>query len=251
MMHEKYKNNIDIIVKYKNSTIKAKLIYRKRKNITIQVKPKENITIISPTQIPKKKLEELLIEKGEWILKKLDEYKDVDYIEDKRLETGTKLFYLGKEYTLKVLIDEFNKPKKAKIYINENYIVFNGVSDENEYIKLALKDWYKKESEKIILERLISYREKSTIMMQLIPSKLKVKEQKKRWGTCTSKRAIYINSKVSMLRPKAIDYILVHEFSHLVHLNHSKYFYELVKSIMPEYKIEEEWLKKNSYKLNL
>ena len=89
------------------------------------------------------------------------------------------------------------------------------------------------------------------MMMKLIPSKLRVKEQKKRWGTCTSKRAIYINSKISMVRKEAIDYILIHEFSHLVHMNHSKDFYSLVKQMMPNYKEQEKWLKENSYKLKL
>ena len=54
-----------------------------------------------------------------------------------------------------------------------------------------------------------------------------------------------------MAKIEAIDYILVHEFSHLVHMNHSKDFYKLVKEIMPNYKEEEKWLKDNSYKLKL
>jgi len=114
-----------------------------------------------------------------------------------------------------------------------------------------LKDWYKKESEKVILKSLEKCKENSKTMEKLIPNVLKVKEQKKRWGSCTSKGAIYINSKIVMARPKAIEYILVHEFSHLVHMNHSKDFYKLVESIMPEYKKEEEWLKQYSYRLTL
>ena len=54
-----------------------------------------------------------------------------------------------------------------------------------------------------------------------------------------------------MAKKEAIDYILVHEFSHLVHMNHSKDFYNLVQKIMPNYKKEEKWLRENSYKLTL
>ncbi len=54
-----------------------------------------------------------------------------------------------------------------------------------------------------------------------------------------------------MAKIDAIDYILVHEFSHLVHMNHSNDFYEFVKEIMPNYKEQEKWLKDNSYKLKL
>lgn len=248
-MSKEYKDLI--IIKHKNKEIKAELIYRKRKNITIKVEPKEKVSVISPMKVSKEYLEKILIAKGDWILKKIDEYKDIEYVGERQLKTGTKLFYLGKEYILKIIKNDCYTDNNPKIYINDNNIIFECKNDENEYIKNNLKQWYKKESEKIVLDRLVKCRERSEVMMKLIPSTLKVKEQKKRWGTCTSKRTIYINSKIAMARPKSIDYILIHEFSHLVHLNHSKEFYNLVKSIMPEYKLEEEWLKKHSHKLTL
>ncbi len=52
-----------------------------------------------------------------------------------------------------------------------------------------------------------------------------------------------------MARLDVIDYVIIHEFSHLVHMNHSKKFYDLVKSIMPDYKDKENWLKINGYKI--
>ena len=54
-----------------------------------------------------------------------------------------------------------------------------------------------------------------------------------------------------MLRVDVIDYILVHEFSHLVHMNHSKYFYNFVSEILPDFRERERWLRENSYKFNL
>lgn len=52
-----------------------------------------------------------------------------------------------------------------------------------------------------------------------------------------------------MANLEAIDYIIVHEFCHLIHMNHSKDFYNLVKEIIPNYKDSEKWLKENGYKL--
>ena len=54
-----------------------------------------------------------------------------------------------------------------------------------------------------------------------------------------------------MAKPEVIDYILVHEFCHLVHMDHSKDFYDLVSQILPNFKLAEKWLKENSYKLSL
>ena len=246
----KDKNKSEIYVKYKDTYIKSSVIYRKRKNITIIIKPKDNITIVSPPKVDEKILKDILIEKADWILKKLDEYKDMkDFNEANELKSGSILFYLGEEHILQIIkIDKLKNPNVLK---KDNKIIVETSNEDYEYIKKILKDWYKKESEKVILNSLEKCKENSKIMETLTPNVLKIKEQKKRWGSCTSKGAIYINSKIVMARPKAIQYILVHEFSHLVHMNHSKDFYKLVESIMPEYKKEEEWLKQYSYRLTL
>lgn len=241
--------SINLELNYKETIIKAILIYKKRKNITIEIKPKDEIKIISPLNIPRKNIEQLVIDKGDWILKKLDEYKDMEDLNvDKEYKNGERFYYLGKEYTL--IINKVNSNRlNSQIYIENNNIIIKTYNIDEEYIKENLKKWYKQESEKVILERLKKCREYSPIMMKLTPNSIKVKEQKKRWGSCTSKKDIYINSKIVMVRPSSIDYILIHEFSHLVHMNHSKDFYKLVESIMPDYKKEEKWLKLNSYKL--
>ena len=101
------------------------------------------------------------------------------------------------------------------------------------------------------MDRLDILKKESQIMNSLSPNLIKIKEQKKRWGSCTSKKTIYINSRISMAKPEVIDYILVHEFCHLVHMDHSKDFYDLVSQILPNFKLAEKWLKENSYKLSL
>ena len=54
-----------------------------------------------------------------------------------------------------------------------------------------------------------------------------------------------------MLPVEAIDYILVHEFCHILHMNHSKDFYKSVEEIMPNYKEIVKWMKVNNYKFTL
>lgn len=254
-MKQKLKGSNDIIsINYKEINIKAQVIYRQRKNISIQIKPIDNVSIISPKNISKKILKEILEEKGDWIIEKLNEYKmkENEY-KEKEYKSGEKLYYLGEEYVLKVIEDSSIKNRNTidNIKFEDNKIIICSNNIEKEYIKKCIKEWYKKESEKIVLERIVHCRDKSNIMMRLIPSSVKVKEQKKRWGSCTSKRDIYINSKIAMARPEVIDYILVHEFSHLEHMNHSKEFYKLVESIMPSYKTHEKWLRDNSHKFKL
>lgn len=239
--------NNKLKVKYKDTEIEVNVIYRKRKTITLKIEPKYNITLISPQEVPLKVLEDILIKKREWILQKLHEYKDKDYSDFDRLyQNGEKYYYLGEEYYLEII-----QSQVQEVYIKGNKLIVKSKNTNSKSIKSILQWWYKRESQKIVSDRIQHCRKKSEIMNNLTPCAVKVKEQKKRWGTCTSNKDIYINSKISMARIESIDYIIIHEFCHLVHMNHSKEFYSLVERIIPDYKKEVKWLKENSYKLIL
>ena len=153
-----------------------------------------------------------------------------------------------------VIIEDKNKDNKKKyayISIKQDDLIINTNNNEKEFIKNELKKWYKIESEKIVIDRLEVLKKENEVINNLSPNIIKIKEQKKRWGSCTSQKNIYINSRISMAPIHVIDYILVHEFCHLVHMNHSEDFYNLIKKILPNFKQSEKWLKENSYKLSL
>lgn len=79
--------------------------------------------------------------------------------------------------------------------------------------------------------------------MKLDFSELKFRKMKSRWGSCSSKKVITLNSELTKLRSELIDYVVVHELSHLVHMNHSKDFHAFVESHLPNSKKFREELK--------
>ena len=87
--------------------------------------------------------------------------------------------------------------------------------------------------------------------MQLAPTSIKLANAKKRWGSCDSAGNILFNWRILMLPPVLIDYIIIHEFAHLVEMNHSSNFWEIVASIMPNWKENRELLKKSNFILTL
>lgn len=259
-MREKYevllnnKNN-SISFLYKEENIGVKVEYRKRKNISIRIIPKNTIEIISPRSVSISFLKKVLEEKSSWIMKTLDKFENVDESFKERKYVNDEIFYyLGEEYKLKIVEDkntQNNKKNYCHIDIKEKNLIITTNNNEGEYIKDELKKWYKIESEKIVLKRLEVLKIEKPMINKLVPNIIKIKEQKKRWGSCTSKKTIYINSRISMAKVDVIDYIIVHEFSHLVHMNHSKDFYNLVEEILPDFRKSEKWIKENSYKLTL
>jgi predicted metal-dependent hydrolase len=66
--------------------------------------------------------------------------------------------------------------------------------------------------------------------------KVSIRNQKKRWGSCSRKGNLNFNYKIIFLPPRFADYIIVHELCHLKEFNHSKNFWRLVSKIFPDYR---------------
>ena len=79
--------------------------------------------------------------------------------------------------------------------------------------------------------------------------RITIREQKTRWGSCSSKGNLNFNWKLILAPPEVLDYVVVHELCHLKKMNHSKAFWDEVGKVMPEYETYKLWLKENGWKL--
>jgi len=80
--------------------------------------------------------------------------------------------------------------------------------------------------------------------MDLKFSELRFKNLKSRWGSCSSSRVVTLNLQLFKIDKDLIDYVIVHELSHLVYMNHSKDFHNLVERYLPNSKLLRQRLKK-------
>lgn len=81
--------------------------------------------------------------------------------------------------------------------------------------------------------------------------KITIRDQKTRWGSCSSKGNLSFNWRLILAPPNVLDYVVVHELCHRKEMNHSPRFWALVESVMPDYKEHRKWLKENGGKLTL
>jgi predicted metal-dependent hydrolase len=231
---------------YGTEVIEFTVEYRKRKTLEIGIEPPANITVVAPIGATEEEIIKVVRTKAKWITQKLFEFREVEY-RKRNIEyvNGESFMYLGRNYSLQIMVDNTIKKPEAKLYQGK-FNVKSNTKDQNK-IKAAMEEWYRQKTLDKVLDRVEYYNP----YFRVSPNTIKVKEQKKRWASCNSKRDLLFNWRCSMAPAFVLDYIVVHELCHMEHLNHSTEFWNMVKRIMPDYENRKEWLKNNGIKLDL
>ena len=241
---------------YNTSEIEFDLIKSKRKTISISVDPKGNVLVKAPLRLSDEKVLELVKQKSSWIEQKLLLVEEAaGQTKDKQYVNGEIFYYLGKEYILHFIADTIKKRLTVNIYddklvitipISKVGIINEGIVNET-IIKSALTKWYKQMAKVKISERVTYYES----FFSEKPGSVIVKEQKKRWGSCSQDGTLRFNWRIIMAPEHIVDYIVVHEMCHLRYMNHASEFWNLVERILPDFKIRKDWLKKNGITLEM
>lgn len=224
--------------------LKIKLIKKKRKTISIKIDEKGEIIVSAPLHISNSKLEELIKSKEAWILSKIHLVKQKKQ-EKSIFEIGVN--YLGVNYSINTFEVQGNMVKLNFDKSHFNVYIPHALETKEEALKDILIKWYKAEARRILEQRVKLYGER----LGVYPERIFIKNQKTKWGSCSSRRNINLNYRIIMAPMEVVDYLVVHELCHLVHLNHSKDFWSLVEKILPHYKKHQNWLKLNGSSLSL
>lgn len=86
-------------------------------------------------------------------------------------------------------------------------------------------------------------------IMNVTYGRISIREQKTRWGSCSSDGNLNFNWRLIFAPEEVLDYIVIHELAHRKEMNHSPAFYKVVSEIMPDYKNQQKWLRENGRKL--
>ncbi|ABN51778.1 MAG TPA: M48 family peptidase [Hungateiclostridium thermocellum] len=230
------------------NSISYTLTRSRRKTVGIRITENGEVKVAAPLNIPDRQLKDIILKKLPWILRKQEELRKI--CEESRLENkfadGETFLYLGKEYTLRIAKGVLPEG----VNLEENYIVV--AADETkvsvngpQYIRNVLKNFYVNQFVDIAKTRMDFFSPK----IGVCPRKLTVREQKTRWGSCSSKGNISLNWKLVMAPMEVIDYVIVHELCHMKEMNHSKNYWNIVKSIIPDFELRRKWLKDNGHRL--
>ena len=110
---------------------------------------------------------------------------------------------------------------------------------ENPPLSEFRRSYYMESARKIFKRKTAAYAKK----MSVTYGRITIREQKTRWGSCSSKGNLNFNWKLILLAPELLDYVVVHELAHRREMNHSKNFWKIVEAELPDYRERRRRLK--------
>jgi predicted metal-dependent hydrolase len=210
----------------------------RRRSIGFIVGP-EGLSVNAPRWVGLREIELALQEKGEWILKKLGEQQE----RARRLlaakvewRDGTSIPFLGE--TVIVVLD----PRTVVAVLDSGADALPGVprltlhvglahTATPEQIRDAVQSWLQRQARRVFEERCRVFAERLGVRF----TRLGLSSAQTRWGCANASGAIRLNWRLIHFALPTIDYVVAHELAHLREMNHSPRFWDVVRSVLPDY----------------
>lgn len=209
--------------------IKYELSYQDRKTLGIRVYPDCKVRVIAPLDITVEKLKTKLREKAPWILKQQLEFLSYHPLTPPRkYVNGETHLYLGRQYKLRI---ERAATNEVKLFRGRIFVL----KKDNITAKNLLSEWYRDKA-------IIHFEETLKKILPLFnrynidQPELQIRQMSTRWGSCTPKGKVILNPELIKAPKGSIEYVIIHELCHLVYHNHTRAFYDLQETIMPDWK---------------
>ncbi|MBA9026462.1 M48 family metallopeptidase [Peribacillus huizhouensis] len=231
---------------YLGETIRYEIKYKNRTSIGIIIDSYGNIEVRAPKGTSNDRVLQLLEDKWDPIQQKLKEMRDrLQGPQKKVYEYGESFLYLGKTYPIEIFQD-INITQDHVLFKEDKLHIYVKQSD-TEKMKQAVKRFYYQQCKDLVEKSISSYQRN----FKTKPRSVRITDSQTTWGTCDSNRQLTFNWRLAMAPGEVIDYVVVHEMCHMVHMNHDRSFWRLVGKMMPDYKEKESWLTLSGWKMTI
>jgi len=207
----------------------------KRKTIQIVV-DKSGVHVTSPQVNNHQEIKKIVKSHSKWIYKKQLRVKE-EKIEKVTYLNGSRLPYLGKNHLLQVMEV---KGKESFVMRNGKFIARINYASKSK-IRRLYTEWSNLKAIPILEKSVKKYSKK----IKVETGKISIKHQESRWGSLSKKGTLNFNQNLIRAPPKIVDYVAAHEVCHFKIPNHSRSYWMLLSSIMPDYKERKDWLRVN------
>lgn len=218
-------------IQYGSRKIDFNVIFTNRKTLGITVTPELNVLVKAPINSSIDNIKEKLVKKAPWIIKQQSFFLSFHpKTTERKFISGETHLYLGRQYLLKVLIDNSESVKLKGKFMEVK-------TTDKSKTKQLVTDWYLHQARSkfiAIAQQLIDNFKKHKVE----PTSIILREMPTRWGSCTAKGKIILNPELIKAPKGCIEYVIIHELCHLIHHDHTQKFLGLQTKEMPDW---EKW----------
>ncbi len=207
------------------------------RNMYITVQNGE-VVVNAPWYFTSNKIQQIVQEKKNWILSKMQEYEE-------NLSNIQSVKIFGKNYDVQV---EYKNIKAPELNLRENYKIeiilpakYKKVGNE-QILKMSIEKMY----EQIANTEIEDIMEKTRKMLGIAPEDYEIRKMEKTLGKCEDGK-ITIAPELMQYKREVIEYVVAHEFCHLKYKTHGKRFYQIIEKYIPEYRKYEREIQEYEY----
>lgn len=182
---------------------------------------------------------ELLKENAAWVVDKHRNYDTYrEQVPDRSFVAGESFPFLGQDH--EVVIE-----RREKHEVDDESIRLQKSAVKQSSLKQALEELYRTRAREYLTKRIDKYAQQMSVTYE----NLELRNQRTRWGSCSTGGTISLNWRLIMAPADIIDYLVVHELAHLTEQNHGPEFWELIETHIPDSREKATWLEENSVRL--
>ncbi|SFU82983.1 M48 family metallopeptidase [Alicyclobacillus macrosporangiidus] len=212
---------------------------RRRRTVALEVTP-EGVWIRAPIHLSDADIARILEQRRAWIRKTYEARAAAQRREDRRVWR-----FLGQPVEVRYVPSPGRTSWRMWWEAGAIHVSGPGPAVPDDILKRLFTEWYQARARVLLPERVAQWAE----TLGLRYRSLRIKDQKSRWGSCSSAGNINLNWRLVQAPEWVADYVIVHELCHLVELNHSPRFWALVHAAIPDAQRAKRWLREHGQEL--
>ena len=208
------------------------------------------LCVAAPVRTPGHEIDAFVRSKARWIARALRDTHQRERSLRRSFTTGERLLYLGREVYLRVVETDAGHLASVRLIADslEAGVPAGMCEDERRATVLeALEGWFMSQAGATLGERVRAL----APLVAVQPGQVRVRKQKSRWGSCGKDGTLYFNWAIVMAPPPVLDYLVVHELSHLRRRGHGVAFWKVVERALPDFEARRAQLRRDGWRYRL
>ena len=214
---------------------------QRQKTVAVRVDPVEGVSVRAPRATPVERLDQIVHGKSRWILDRRRRVEDLPPAPSPReFVSGETFLYLGRQYRLKLVRGRAARERGARLGAGRILVPAAPPNGAAAAVRDHLGDWYRRRAEIRLPPRVAFWSER----LGLHPTAILISDQKRRWGSVNKTQGLRLKWRVVQTSVRVVDYVIVHELTHLVHRHHDRNFWAALGAAIGDYESRREDLRR-------